>query len=222
MIPYGAAQAGQDEKSSAAMTLTILAAGDLRGEIEPCGCSPEGQMGGLRRRMSYLERQFASGAPLLVDLGNNFPPPSPQGRLKAKLINKLLPRFAPRAILPGPNELALGMGALNRDLPYLVSNQAAANYFGPYRTVHQDRLIIGIYGYLSPGEVYQGSQSDFRLVKVNDALLRRLRSAIRREGHSVALLLFRGGDAELETFVKSGLFDLIVAGNPSDNELQQI
>ena len=83
-IFHGAAFAGQHGKhgkNRATKTLTILAAGDLRGEIEPCGCSPEGQMGGLRRRLSYLERQFASGAPLLVDLGNNFPHPSPQGRL---------------------------------------------------------------------------------------------------------------------------------------------
>ena len=221
LAPSGQPAGGKDART----TLTILAAGDLRGEIEPCGCSPEGQMGGLRRRMSYLERQFASGAPLLVDLGNNFPPPKGapgQGRLKVKLINKLLPRFAPRAILPGPNEMAFGMKALGRNLPYLLSNDAAGKFFAPHLTVRRDALVIGIYGYLSPDEVYQGSQSDFRLVKVDPALLRRLRSAIRREGHGVALLLFRGGGAELETFVKSGLFDLIVSGNPSDNELRQI
>ena len=225
MSLYNTAQAGQDEKNGPIRTLTILAAGDLRGEIEPCGCSPEGQLGGLRRRMSYLERRFASGQPLLVDLGNNFPPPQGapgQGRLKVKLINTLLPRFAPRAILPGPNEIAFGLRALNRRLPYLLSNDAAGKFFAPYRTVRRDGLVIGIYGYLSPNEVYQGSQSAFRLVKVDHALLRLLRSSIRREGHSVALLLFRGGGAELETFVKSGLFDLIVSGNPSDNELQQV
>ncbi|MEE8436536.1 MAG: cytochrome c family protein, partial [bacterium] len=111
---------------------------------------------------------------------------------------------------------------LRRGLPYLLSNDTIGKVFAPRRAARRDGLVIGIYGYLSPGEVYQGSQSDFRLVKVNDALLRRLRSAIRREKHGLALLLFRGGDAELEIFVKSGLFDLIVAGNPSDNELQQI
>ena len=134
----------------------------------------------------------------------------------------MLPRCATRASLPGPNEIAVGLRALNRRLTYRSSNDAAGKFFAQYRTVRRDGLVIGIYGYLSPNEVYQGSQSAFRLVKVDHALLRLLRSSIRREGHSVALLLFRGGGAELETFVKSGLFDLIVSGNPSDNELLQI
>ena len=237
--------------------LLILAAGDLRGEIEPCGCSPEGQLGGLRRRMSYLEHELNSGAPIVLDLGNNFAPPSPQGRLKMALIQVLLPHFPPAAVLPGPHELAMGPDAWAKGpnapskgpnapskgpnapskgpeapsngpeaptggLAYVVSNDAVGRVFAPHRTVVRGGRRIGIYGYLSPGEVYQGSQSRFRLEAVTPGLLGRLRSSIRRERHAVAILLFRGSDAELGVWDQSGLFDLIVAGNPSDNELEQI
>src|SRR5262249_8226195 len=66
----------------------LVAAGDLRGEIKPCGCSPEGQMGGLPRRLTYLQQlEKDAGEPVVkVDLGNNFPEPSPQGRLKVDFI----------------------------------------------------------------------------------------------------------------------------------------
>ena len=80
--------------TSAGASPVLLAAGDLRGEIKPCGCSPEGQMGGLPRRLSYLAQALAPGrgSTVLVDLGNNYPPPSPQGKLKVALIQEMLGR----------------------------------------------------------------------------------------------------------------------------------
>jgi hypothetical protein len=202
----------------------LLAAGDLRGEIEPCGCSPEGQMGGLPRRLSYLAKWLGKdrqGA-VLVDLGNNFPPPSPQGRLKVKLIQHLLGRFEPDAILPGPNELAYGVAALQKGLPYLVSNDEAGGTFLPHRTVERGGQRIGIYGYLSPGEVYQGSQSRFRLLPAGPELLHQWQRQREREGHELALLLFRGSDGELGTILQAGLFDHVFSGNPFSDEMNQV
>ncbi len=209
---------------AAAPPLTVLAAGDLRGEIEPCGCSPEGQMGGLPRRLAYLAQALGSGpaAPLLVDLGNNFPEPTAQGRLKIDLIRTLLQRYAPAAVLPGPGEIALGAPALADGLPYVVSNDALGRAFTPVRTVRRAGGSVGIYGYLSPQAVYQGSQRHFRLRAVGPALLAALRERIRSAGHARTLLLFRGADAELAAFVAADLFDGIVAGNPSADELQQV
>ncbi len=204
--------------------LLLLAVGDLRGEIKPCGCSPEGQMGGLPRRLTYLAPHFRGGTAraVVVDLGNNFPAPSPQGSLKIDLIQQMLKRFPPAAILPGPNELAFGPGRLDSALPYLVSNNAVGKAFLPFRAVKLAGRRIGLFGYLSPTEVYQGSQGHFRLTALSPALIEAWRARRRRENLDRAVLLFRGSDAELAGFVKAGLFDRIVAGNPHSDELNQV
>ncbi|MCZ6531612.1 MAG: multiheme c-type cytochrome [SAR324 cluster bacterium] len=206
----------------------LLAAGDLRGEIKPCGCSPEGQQGGLPRRLSYLASHLANDpqdleqAPLLLDLGNNFPPPSAQGKLKIRLIQNLLLRFPPQAILPGPNELALGVEALDNRLPYLLSNEETGKDFTRERTVTRGGRRIGIFGYLSPTLVYQGSQQRLRLLPLSAALLERWRERQRLLAHDLAVLLFRGNDQELATLLSSGLFRHIIAGNPHSDEMNQI
>ena len=209
---------------AAAEEPVLLAVGDLRGEIKPCGCSPQGQMGGLPRRLSYLEGALAAGgqSTVLVDLGNNFPPPSPQGRLKVDLIQQMLARFPPDAILPGPNELALGLGALAKSLPYLVSNDEIGKSFQTQRTLLRAGIHIGLFGYLSPELVYQKSQQKFRLSPVSAGLLAGWRKISQAQGHQRRVLLFRGNDSELALVVRSGFFDAIVAGNPGSDEMNQV
>jgi hypothetical protein len=185
-----------------------------------------------------------------VDLGNNFPEATPQGQHKIALIRELLGRFAPQAVLPGPGELALGSDALADGLPYVLSNavlsnavprNAAAGHpapndgvrggtdhgtddpgWAPVRTVTRAGRSVGLYGYLSPRAVYQGEHSGLRLRPADDALLADLRRRVRGVGHPAAVLLFRGDDTELAVFVRAGLFDLIVAGNPSADEMNQV
>jgi len=220
--PASAAQTGTALTTPAA--LTVLAAGDLRGEIKPCGCSPEGQQGGLPRRLSYLAKALhgPGPAPILVDLGNNFPEATAQGRYKIDLIRTLLEHDAPQAVLPGPGELALGIDALKGGLPYVVSNDSVGTAFPAVRTVERADRRVGIYGYLSPKAVYQGMHVDFHLEPADAALVAGLRKRIAAQHDDATLLLFRGDDVELATLTRSGLFDLIVAGNPSDDELHQI
>ncbi len=204
-------------------TVTVLAAGDLRGEIKPCGCSEKGQMGGLLRRLSYLEKMTgqgreADGAPIVVDLGNNFPEPTPQGRFKIELIETLLEMIPPDAILPGPGEMRAGAAGLSRKLPYVLGNDRAGKRFAPVVRVRRKGRTISIHGYLSPSLVYQAGQSHFRLEGARAAL----GLFPPPEPGETALLLFRGSDEELALLASSGRFALIVAGNPSADELKQI
>ena len=69
----------------------LVVSGDLRGEIKPCGCAEEGDMGGLQRRGTVLRHWRSEHSDLLyLDLGNNFPEPSAQGKLKLDLIQQAL------------------------------------------------------------------------------------------------------------------------------------
>ena len=90
---------------SLAENTLLIFSGDLRGEIQPCGCAEEGDMGGLPRRLTYFNQQQSQQTNLFyLDLGNNFPEPSGQGDLKIKLIQSSLKKLRPQAVLVGPNE----------------------------------------------------------------------------------------------------------------------
>ena len=74
----------------------VIFSGDLRGEIKPCGCAEEGDMGGLPRRLTFFKQQQSQHANLFyLDLGNNFPEPSEQGDLKIQLIQTALKKLVP-------------------------------------------------------------------------------------------------------------------------------
>ena len=103
----------------------LIFSGDLRGEIKPCGCAEEGDMGGLLRRLTFIKQKHSiHGNLLYFDLGNNFPEPSKQGNLKIPLIHSAMEKFSPEAVLVGPNEWLNGLHWLDSKIPYLLSNQS--------------------------------------------------------------------------------------------------
>ncbi|MBF0286702.1 MAG: hypothetical protein HQM14_02695 [SAR324 cluster bacterium] len=201
----------------------VTAAGDLRGEIKPCGCSADGDLGGLLRRATYLEqlRQSEPSA-MYLDLGNNFPLPSEQGRLKVELLQKSLQELKPSSILVGPNELLYERPLLDYSLPYLLTNTSES---WPVKTLHIEKLAekkIGIWGYLSPEQVYQNENDEPWVYPVNDQVLQAWKQERKKHQVDYTILLFRGNEQELETFEHSHLFDMIITGNNNDDELHQI
>ena len=78
----------------------VIFSGDIRGEIKPCGCAEEGDMGGLPRRHTFFKQQKSKYKNLFYfDLGNNFPEPSEQGNIKINLIQSALKKLSPEAVL---------------------------------------------------------------------------------------------------------------------------
>lgn len=69
--------------------LNILYTGSRIGELEPCGCSPKTEGGGLARLSGYILKHKGELSPyILVDAGNSMPEDTPQGRLKAEVLLK--------------------------------------------------------------------------------------------------------------------------------------
>jgi len=65
-------------------TINIIYTGGLEGELEPCGCSPKTDFGGVARLSGYLNEHANELSPrVLVDAGNFTAKDTPQGRLKA-------------------------------------------------------------------------------------------------------------------------------------------
>jgi 2',3'-cyclic-nucleotide 2'-phosphodiesterase (5'-nucleotidase family) len=71
--------------SGAVQKLYIIYTGALNGELEPCGCTPKTDFGGLARLSGFLhgEGQGMSSY-VLIDAGNFTDSDTPQGRLKAE------------------------------------------------------------------------------------------------------------------------------------------
>ena len=201
----------------------LIFSGDLRGEIKPCGCAEEGDMGGLLRRLTFIKQKNSLHDNLLYfDLGNNFPEPSPQGNLKIRLIQSALVKMNPVAVLVGPNEWQNGLHWLDPKIPYLLSNQnTKLNYFNLKITHRENRKII-VLGYLSPNLVYQNKNEPSVIYSVNQELLSNWKEKIQKNNAQFRILLFRGNSDELDLFDKSGLFDLIVSGSNNDDELNQV
>ena len=202
----------------------LIFSGDLRGEIQPCGCAEEGDMGGLPRRLTYFKQQQSQHANLFyLDLGNNFPEPSGQGDLKIKLIQSSLKKLRPQAVLVGPNEWQNGLHVLDPEIPYLLSNQSPKLNFLTSKTIHQaGRQTIHVTGYLSPELVYFNQNEQPQILTVNPELISRWETEFAEEKAAVRILLFRGNALELKKFEDSALFDLIVVGSTNDDELQQV
>jgi hypothetical protein len=71
------------------ITLNVLYTGAIDGELEPCGCSPKTDFGGLARTSGYILRNGAGLSPyVLIDAGNFSGKDSEQGRLKVEAAMK--------------------------------------------------------------------------------------------------------------------------------------
>lgn len=69
--------------------LNIIYTGSINGELEPCGCSPKTDFGGLARLSGYLSAHRNELSPyILIDAGNYTDKDTPQGKLKAEAVLK--------------------------------------------------------------------------------------------------------------------------------------
>ncbi len=67
--------------------INIIYTGSIKGELEPCGCSPKTDFGGLARLSGYLAAHKNELSPyILVDSGNFTDKDSPQGKLKVEAV----------------------------------------------------------------------------------------------------------------------------------------
>ncbi len=91
----------------AEQTLTILYTGSLKGELEPCGCSPKTDFGGMARLSGYILENTDNLSPyILIDAGNFTPKDTPQGRLKAEAMLRSFGKIKYDAVAFGEREKA--------------------------------------------------------------------------------------------------------------------
>lgn len=180
--------------SPRAFSFEYAAFGDLRGHIEPCGCNPETDMGGIERIAGFLELERSRYKDLEVySLGSNFH--HDKFTVTDSFIEKALKKIGPVAALFGKTEL-LNRRKIDESL-YLLTNQKKSDKFK--KLVETDRSIV--FGLLE-FEDYKVSDKDieFILKKTNGTSKKKV-------------LLYSGSKSSLNKIMEKLKVDITLTAN---------
>ncbi|MHC4830584.1 MAG: hypothetical protein ACYTFT_09575, partial [Planctomycetota bacterium] len=117
-------------KEERAPETVIVAVGETRGWLEPCGCT-EGMMGGIARRAALMDRLRGMGQlPHLVDLGDVVKQPGRQTELKLDALLEAYRVMGVAALAIGDLDVMIGLDTMARftseaGVPVLGSNLRA-------------------------------------------------------------------------------------------------
>jgi len=206
---------------------TLLLTGDVRGEIEPCGCEPPN--GGLARRVAAVRKYRAEGPVLVLEAGDALAEDVHRlDRERAQLILEAMAATGVGAAAVGEIELAFGLDWLKKSavaagVPYLCANLVDAGgkaVFPGRRIVEVGGNRIGVFAVLAlHREIPQG----LTLTDPLEAARAEVR-ALRAEGAELVIGLAHGSSQEVNRIAREAGADVIVPAHrrgPSDvNYLQ--
>ncbi|MDT8382936.1 MAG: multiheme c-type cytochrome [Gammaproteobacteria bacterium] len=183
-------------------SLTIIYSGNLDGELEPCGCSAEGNFGGIKRRATLLQRLRAENPNLvLLSAGGLLSADGPGDRLKGEYILKGMAMLDYDAIAVQWRDLAYGEAfAASVALPWVLSNsRSAIAGFQPQRLIERDAQRIAYFSWLdSKGSPMRQMQGEHGLVDEAPAALREALRQAHAQGQLTVLATDLSGQAFAE------------------------
>jgi 2',3'-cyclic-nucleotide 2'-phosphodiesterase (5'-nucleotidase family) len=175
------AAAGQ---AAAAQAATLIYSGNLDGELEPCGCTAEGDLGGVRRRATMIQRLRGKNPDLfLVSAGGLLSGFAANGRLTNEYILKGFAVIAYDAVGLQWDDLQYGAAFLGTSsLPWVASNWLD-QHFTHERRVRHGALTAAFFTWLDPRTApQQGMQGDHNQVNDDAAALAKLIARAKRDG----------------------------------------
>ena len=104
--------------------LTVIYSGNLDGELEPCGCSDEGNLGGIKRRTTTLDRiKEKNPDAVIISAGGLIASQGINDYLKSEYILKAFSQLNYDAIGVQWADLSYGAKfAAHYQLPWVASN----------------------------------------------------------------------------------------------------
>lgn len=137
--------------AAAAARITLVYSGNLNGELEPCGCTVEGDLGGIKRRTTMVDR-LRTEVPglILVSTGGLMASEASEDRLTAEYIMKGLKALDYDAIGVQWKDLAYGTDfAVQGKLPWVASNWKG-NDFPRQRDIRHGSVHAVFFDWLDP------------------------------------------------------------------------
>lgn len=131
----------------------LVYSGNLDGELEPCGCSEEGDLGGLKRRVKMVDSLRREIPDLfLISSGGLLISETPQDKLTSEYILKGLASLDYDAIGVQWRDLAFGEAFLSRaNLPF-VTNDANPGFAETERTLIHGKKQIAFFSWLNTAD----------------------------------------------------------------------
>ena len=179
-------------KSAAEVTespLTIIYSGNLEGELEPCGCSAEGNFGGIKRRASLLQTlRSKDPAVVVLSAGGLLSADGPGDRLKSQYILKGFAAFNYDAVAVQWRDLSYGAEFIESALPWVLSNVDVGGHFQAQHLITRGAETIAYFNWLdSKASPLRQMQGEHGLVKDSPTELLKALKLAKAQGQLTAL-----------------------------------
>ncbi len=192
--------------------LRLVYSSNFNGEIKPCGCSAEGNLGGILRRASKLSTLKKSlSNTVFVSAGDILDKISEQNRIKADYMLEGHTYLDLDAILPGERDLAYPVKTLKKhQLPWVLTNKIKTLPFADHieRRLSSGKTVF-IYGVVEPNL----DKNIQRYLQPSDKILKRVLKRTKASDNDFVVLLVHGSESFANKFTKWPLIDIIVRGH---------
>ena len=139
--------------AAAERTATLVYSANLNGELEPCGCAEESNLGGIRRQAhQILEWRKTQPNLFLVSSGGLLVSELPSDRVKSEFILKGFAALKYDAVGVQWRDLAFGPKMLQAEPVPWVSTNAQEGDFAKEQRVRHGNVELAFFSWLDPRE----------------------------------------------------------------------
>jgi hypothetical protein len=182
--------AGSGTAAPTAISFSLFALAELRGQIEPCGCTTD-PLGDLSRTVALVEQARAAGPTIVVDAGSSLYDLSPvpphradQEKLKAALIEHAYrDRLKVAAWGLGPADVGLGPTGIGPARQAINVGADAGFALEAPKVVDVGGAKVGVFGVIVPGAIANLQVADPEAAATQTA------AALRDQGAQVVVAL---------------------------------
>lgn len=180
LLWHGTAMAQQ----TAAGEVTLIYSGNIDGELEPCGCSAEGDLGGIRRHATTIDKIRAERPDVFaLSAGGLMSAYAANGRLTNEYLLKGFAALDYDAVGVQWTDLLYGDEFLGQsNLPWVASNWHD-DRFVPERRIHHGGRTLAFFSWLDPDTAPQQAMlgEHSQVIDSTDSMVRRIEQA-RQDG----------------------------------------
>lgn len=141
----------------AGIPLTVIYSGNLDGELEPCGCSDEGNLGGIKRRTTTLDSvKEKNPNAVILSAGGLITSEGTNDKIKSAYIFEAFSSLSYDAIGVQWKDLGFGVTqTIKSQIPWVSTNWLADDFAKSKmirRTIAGERVAIQFFSWLDPNE----------------------------------------------------------------------